>query len=657
MDITRRKTLNEMIDESEDLKLRWQQLDGLPVGSSEHAQILDGTASVLAGWVPQGRFMSPGTPERRALRSMLDYWVGRLGDQGRGEEGIETIESFDPEAGVVLDVDRCPYPGLLPYDANDRACFFGREALVEQVRDHLDLPGSRIFLIVGSSGSGKSSLALAGVIPKLAERYAGEWLFAPRMTPGIHPMANLAASVAAAIGKPEESMALEKALVAAPAEARELVGRACESKPLLLLVDQLEELLTLCLDGKERAAFAAVLVSLSDSKPSGDGFACRTLLTLRADYKTRLESSEARPLYVRLVDERNSVDMTSIGFADIRRAIQQPADAVGLRFVPSALIDSLASQTAGLANGLPLLQFALQLLWATRPGYEKGQPKDLVTEAMVKALPDVQRALGQVADGLYEGFNAVQKRLCERLMQELIVLDDTYEEPLRRRRDEAELVKVLHTHYPDPADTDCVLEAFVKAHLIQRFGVKPATQIEVAHEALLRHWERIHKLLNSDAVKGRLHLIKEVGKAAEQWDKNGRRNGYLTLPAERLALAVEHDSDGWFADPLPKDFIAACHRRQIEAQQQAQQVELAKEQAKAAVLASQRLRTKVWGFGSGLAALLTLVVAWGYTASDLQRKGKSDALASRAILLNDQDPALSVHIALTALREDASNAK
>ena len=350
-----------------------------------------------------------------------------------------SLAEFDPSAGVPLTVE-CPYPGLDPYTQSRRGSFFGREGLIASCVAHLEQAGNRILLIIGASGSGKSSLALAGILPRLEELHQGEWLFGPRLTPGAHPLAALAESVAQVIRRPEQVAEIQHCLAAEPERALGRLSELCQERPLMLLIDQFEELLTLCRDAVEQRAFAQVLCALSDQSTTAGGFTCKVLLTLRTDHLARFESNDAlQPLHMRLVSADNDCYISGIGFSDIRRAIKEPADQVGLRFVPPDLIDRLASQTAGLANGLPLLQFALRRLWETRPKNSLGEPLDLITEEMVHDLPDVERALGTVAAGIYRTFTDSQKRVCERLLQELVVLDESFEEPLRRRRNEAEL--------------------------------------------------------------------------------------------------------------------------------------------------------------------------------------------------------------------------
>ena len=236
---------------------------------------------------------------------------------------------------------------------------------------------------------------------------------------------------------------------------------------------------------------------------------------------------------------------------------------MGLRFCPTGLIDQLASQTAGLANGLPLLQFALRRLWDTRPRNAQGEPLDLITEEQVNALPDVQRALGTVADGIFQQFTPAQRRICERMLQELVVLDENFEEPLRRRRNEAELTAVLHTRLPAAAeDVATVIEQFAKAGLLRRFGDGSQRQIEVAHEALLRHWEHINRLVTGERVKEQLHLVKQVGREAAEWVSRGKPEGYLNLRGERLERALEYAKDGWLAEIETTEYVEACDARE-----------------------------------------------------------------------------------------------
>jgi WD40 repeat protein/tetratricopeptide (TPR) repeat protein len=632
-----RKSLDELSDESEKFEKRFERL---VTGEGDEAA-RSGLIGEITGWMraaaAQGRFIPLASADRRALKSLLEYWSLRLREQDLHLDGVDLLADFDPSAGVVLTAD-CPYPGLAPYTEDRHGSFFGRETSIAAYVARLEDVGNRILLIIGASGSGKSSLALAGILPRLAERHGGAWLFAPRMTPGAHPLAELAESCAHAIRHPDQAQAIEHSLAARPGEALGRVGELCGGKPLMLLIDQFEELLTLCRDGTEQRGFADVLCALSDPGSSAGDFSCRILLTLRTDHLARLESSNAlKALHTRLVGEGNADHLSAIGFTEIRRAIKQPAEQVGLRFVPATLVDQLASQTAGLANGLPLLQFALRRLWDTRPTNKSGEPLDLITEEQVKSLSDVQHALGMVADGIFQTYSPSQKQICERLLQELVVLDESFEEPLRRRRKEAELRGVLDARFPATGDVDTVIRDFVSAGLLRRFGEMPDCQLEVTHEALLRHWEHINRLVTGAEVKERLHLIKQVGREASDWVSRNRADGYLSLRGERLDHAVTCAMDGWLAEACSAEYVEACRNREAaeklseeRAREERERADAAERAREKADLRAERFRRYASQLAALVVFLLASVLAVGWLIADMHAvDAKREAFARK----------------------------
>ena len=145
-----------------------------------------------------------------------------------------------------------------------------------------------------------------------------------------------------------------------------------------------------------------------------------------------------------------------------------------------------------------------------------------------------------MADGIFQQFTPAQRKICERMLQALVVLDENFEEPLRRRRNEAALTGVLQTRLPgEEGDVGTVIGRFVQAGLLRRFGEGSQCQVEVAHEALLRHWEHINRLVTGERVKEQLHLVKQVGREAPMVSR-GKPEGYLNLRGERLERAIEY---------------------------------------------------------------------------------------------------------------------
>jgi len=650
-----RKSLDNFSDESERFEERFESLLAGPHDEAESDALIAEITQWMKACARQGLYIPPASAERRAFRSLLERWSSRLRDQGHYVEEVDTLLDFDPKAGFVL-TGECPYPGLEPYDEDRRARFFGRESLIESSVRHIELQGHRILLIIGASGSGKSSLAMAGILPQLLERHGDDWLFGPRMTPGAQPLSELAVVVANAIGEPDHAQEIERELAADPNGASDQLAALCRDKPLMLFVDQFEELLTMCRDVGEQSTFAQVLCALSKPGVSSDGFSCRILLTLRTDHLARFESNSAlQPLHMRLVGEDNQHYLSAIGFEDIKRAIKGPADEVGLRFLPATLIDELASQTAGLSNGLPLLQFALRQLWQTRPTNDAGEPLDIVNEEMVKRLPDVERALGTVADNLFRTFSMPQQRICERLFLELLVLDESFEEPLRRRRNEAEIVQVLEAHFPYPGEAANVIDRFVAAGLLRRFGEEPTGQLEVAHEALLRHWDHIYRILTGAEVKERLHLVKQIGREAGDWATHNRSHDYLSLRGERLVQATRFAADGWLAEADAAAYVEACRFREEEekqheriAQEEKERADLAQKAREAAELRALRARRDLWRLAVLAVLVITALLGWAWYQVD--KETFAQELAVTAQLELDRNSQGSLLLTLEAAR-------
>jgi WD40 repeat protein len=635
MKSNRLKSLDEFSDESELFEERFEQLPAGKEGELQRAQLIAEITRWMRECAGQGRFVPTASAERRAFQSLLERWNSRLREQGHYVEDIDFLADFDPGAGVVLTGD-CPYPGLDPYTEDRRPRFFGREAQVSACVAHLEQKGNRILLIIGASGAGKSSLALAGVLPQLAERHGESWLFSPRFTPGAYPLAELSVAVAQAIGQPEQASAVEHALSTNPSGALSQIAALCQHRPLMLFIDQFEELLTMCPDANEQSVFAQVICALSEPTVLSSGFACRTLLTLRQDHLGRFESNNAlTQLYVRLAVKVNQRHLFPIGFNDIKRAIKGPADDVGLRFVPATLIDQLASQTAGLSNGLPLLQFALRRLWDTRPRSETGEPLDLITTEMVQRLPDVKGALSAVANSIFCTFSDLQQRVCERLLLELVLLDESFEEPLRRRRNEVELTQVLEGRFQHSGDVATVIERFVSAGLLRRFGEGPNSRLEVAHEALLRHWDRISSLLNSAVVKERLHLVKQITREAADWREHGESIDYLSLRGERLSRAIASAAEGWLAEAELTPYVDACREQEeaqkrrdklaTEAKRRAEAAEQAREEAE---FQTKRAQLRIWRMAAIVVLVLAAAIAWAFSRE--QRKSSAQELAMAA---------------------------
>lgn len=548
------------------------EFNRLSKDTPEFEQWWQHTLDWLNRCVAYGRYLDDGSPDRRALQGRVDYWTSLLGMHGITVD-IDRIAKCDLQAGVPLDADS-PYPGLKAYDESWHGAFYGRDTETDVCVARII--ANRILVIIGGSGSGKSSLALAGVLPKLKNAQP-DWQIINPFTPGVNPFESLASALANTLDRAADAKEIAKKLLEHSKNAQsvleELFG---SSASIFLLIDQFEELFTICTDPVEQEAFSSLLCGLLSQSGSvhnsSADFSCRMLLTLRTDHQTRFED-KGIPLYryVTGIKESHGIfSLSPIGFVSIREAIDTPARKVGLRFLPPKLIDALANQAASLVDGLPLLQFALERLWDLRPSsppvlddkgtvIEPARKLDFINQETFDKLPDVQGALGKVAEQIYLSLDSQQKELCERLMLELVLLDENFEQPLRRRRPKKEILNILVQEWPEEA-VDQVIKAFLDQGLLRKSGDNNAV-FEVAHEAMFRNWPTFREWIGGSKTKTRLHAIKSIGREADEWQNHAKSQDYLKLTGEPLKAAQQYVSEYWLMDQDVKEYVEASIKK------------------------------------------------------------------------------------------------
>ena len=380
---------------------------------------------------------------------------------------------------------RCPFRGLASFRPEDRPFFFGREALVENLLDRIE--AYPFLAVLGPSGSGKSSLVLAGLVPALAQRSPGcseEGIFA-YLTPGADPLPRL-----------------EAALASAPDCA-------------LVVVDQFEELFTLCRDESKRAEFIQRILSLRPAQ--------RVVLTMRADFW-----GECAP-YPALKDEMQAHQelVAPLDPAGLRRAIEQQAAAVGLRF-EADLAEDILDDVQGEPGAMPLLQHALLLLWERRHGR-------WLRSAEYREFGGVQQAIAHTADGIYLKLGQAEQDGVRNIFLRLTRLDEDIQ-PAIERRDTRRRV-ALDELIPAGSERDLTVELvnrLADARLVVT-GVDPVSgqqEVEVAHEALIRYWKRLQNWLEED--RSTLRRGERVREAAQQWQESQRDESLLVHRGSRL---------------------------------------------------------------------------------------------------------------------------
>ncbi|AKT41074.1 protein kinase domain-containing protein [Chondromyces crocatus] len=468
----------------------------------------------------------------RRLASVVDRCLRRDPAEryASGDELREALEQLITATRNTAMPEGNPYRGLLPFDAEHRALFFGRTAEIGAVLDRLRAEPA--VMIAGDSGVGKSSLCSAGVIPLVLDGALGDgrtWttLRVPRSK------RRFAAALARILGEEEER---SLARLADPiALARDVHRRLGPGQGLLLYLDQVEELLTLT-SPEEAQTLGEALGQLASRAPC-----VRLLMTVRSDFLTRaatipgLGDVLARGLYL----------LRPLAADRISEAIVGPARAKGVAFESTALIDKLAASTSS-AEGLPLLQFALAELWDAR-----AHPDAPITEAALDAIGGVAGALARHGDGVLLGLPEDQRSTARRLLLALVTLEGT-----RAKRSEAELFA------GDPSAREA-LEALVRGRLLVMQQSDEGTTIEIAHEALLRGWGTLRRWL--DEQQGSRPVRHRLEAAAAEWERLGGTRDALWggRQLEEATLLDEGD-----LGPRARDFLQSS-RHAVRGQRRA----------------------------------------------------------------------------------------
>ena len=471
----------------------------------------------------------------------------------------------------------CPYKGLVAFEPEDSELFFGREELVSSLVQRLE--ESAFLAVVGPSGSGKSSLVRAGVVPELE---CGEKrVRIAIIEPGEHP--------------------LEKIVAVQGAD--------------LIVVDQFEEVFTLCRDEEERSAFVDGLL---DAAEQGS----RVVVVLRADFYGHCAS---HPRLAAALENRQALvgPMTE---EELRQAIERPAEQAGLVLEPG-LADSIVRDIAGEPGALPLLSHSLLETWKRRSGR-------MLTILGYLQSGAVRGAIAKTAETVYqESLTPEQKTLARNIFLRLTELGEGTEDTRRRVR-----VGELTPRPEQAGDVDEVLRVLVDARLVT---VGEGT-VEVAHEALIRHWPTLRAWLDEDR-EGRL-VHRRLTEAAQEWETLGKEPGAL-YRGTRLAAAAEwaerHDDE---LNELEREFLGAARGAELS------EVEAARRR-------NRRLRILV----AALALLLLSALAAGgfalvqrSDAQDKARVAQAGRLAAQSREAAGQHPDLALLLALEAGRLDDS---
>ncbi|WP_328666127.1 helix-turn-helix domain-containing protein [Streptomyces sp. NBC_00322] len=562
-------------------------------------------------------------------------------DAGRG-----TGAAAGPGSG-----GECPYQGLSAFTSHDAGWFFGRERVTATLVDRVfERIGGGPLLLVAPSGGGKSSLLNAGLVPALRRRGAfpmpgAEAWPVVMFTPTAHPLDELLDCTGKVLGTSLDIAAQELQdrphvlLDAVRTMSAPPPGGPGDREPppnrLVLLVDQFEELFTLCADEAERRAFVSVLSAVATSGPAaGEQSPAVVVLGVRADFSGHcLDVPELASVFTDAL-----FVLPPMSMEELQESITRPAELAGLTLEPGLV--QLLLRDAGLRNepgrpphhtppgALPLLSHTLRATWQQRDG-------STLTVAGYERTGGIQGAIARTAEDVFARLYPVEQKTIRRILVRLVHVADGAG-PTRRRMSRTSLMEQL-------VDTDgaaAALDAFVRARLI----TLDRDTVEITHEALLHAWPRLHGWINADRAGLLIH--QQLAHDAGEWEREGRDPSHL-YRGSRLAAAR-----GWADDLDGRTQLTPLEGKFLQSSQAEQRS--AEERARRQVRQQRRLMAT-------LAVLLLLAVTAGALAYH-QRAGalaqgrvaRSQALAAQSISLAAGQPEASLLLAEQAYRTSAT---
>ena len=542
-------------------------------------------------------------------------------------QALESDTDDAPSEDVALDrLDpqlANPYMGLLAFDDGDADRFFGRESLVNELVERLGGQSlrSRCLVVVGPSGSGKSSVVRAGLVPAIrsgAVARSADW-FTTTLTPGTDPFESLEVALLRIAVNPPPSLVgqLRNGARGVLRGARRCLGS--DDDRLLIVIDQFEEVFSSASSDDANSFMEALSVAVEDPTTP-----VRLVITLRADYYHRpLE----HPAFARLVKE-TSVEVTPLAGDEMERAIVEPARGLGVEFEPG-LAARIAAEAVGQPSPLPLLQYTLSELFERRAG---GR----LTANAYQEIGGLSGALSARAEGIYAEADEFHRGALRRVFGRMIS-PGAESADLRRR------VPVAGFHHDLSATS--VINSLGRARLVtfDRDSVTREPTVEVAHEALLREWPRLVGWLAQDVDL--LRSVDAVAGAATVWDEGGRaesdlyRGGRLDNAAQLADSAAEH--------------LRLIDREFIDASSSAAEIERRDEER-----GVRRLRQLVGGVGVALVIALVAggVALWqrndARAATERSQEANAEAEVATLIRRSSEatDPKLAILLALEAQR-------
>jgi len=455
--------------------------DIVPVGEK------DGIITATELYVYLRSELENKTIEARLRQTPLLFPLPR---HDKGEFIFLTSEFKDNLEGVPR---HSPYKGLSSFSETDSALFFGREHITRELASHI--AQEQFIVLSGASGTGKTSLIQAGVIPLLKEE---GFSVLPTLRPGSNPLATLSG-------------------------VSEQLSNSEEGKPVLLVVDQFEELITRTLDEAERQDFQAELRGMLKDHPS-----LHLVLGVRSDFEPQFFNDALGDKW-----KEARFPITPLSPEEIRKVIIQPANQLVYSFEPESLVDQIVSEVSQAPGVLPLLSFTLDELYHAQK--DSAEATNVFTEAQYQRLGGVIGALQNRANQVYDSLSELEKGTMKRIMLRMVSLEGG--ESAGKR---AYVEDLFYEDLQENHRVENVLSHLVNSRLIvQSSDVQDKAYIEPAHDALIRSWGKLWEWIK-EVGEERIFLSARLNQASKEFLKQGENEDYLWDDNPRLTF-LEQD--------------------------------------------------------------------------------------------------------------------
>lgn len=449
----------------------------------------------------------------RMLRLYEPVTFVSLDDEGALHRLVCGIQGQPPGPQEPADIP-CPYPGLDPFREDMSQYFYGREDEIRQLQQRLET--APFVLVMGPSGSGKSSIVLAGLLPHLKDSNGTSSTYhIHTLTPGREPVQSLARTI-----DPERRKELAESLAADPQELIRIVQDVLVKQPehvrqLLFVVDQFEETFTLCNSAEQRDTF---IHSLLHACKAGDS-AVKVVFALRSDFYTPCFD------YPQLIDTRYHLPIAPLRGKQLRRAIEDSARTAGLYF-QRGLVDTLLDHAGDEPGILPLIQYTLRQLFNERNG------RWLTADAYHTLLGGVRGVIATRAEAalarLKDNPNLDPKQaepIVRRILLRLVQVSEN-SPPTRQ-----EVVKQEFFWASDTEEQRALIEAGLQLLIQERLltsdkdEASDSVRINLAHEVIIKSWKRLADWVDESMED--LLTRRRVEEAAREWEKSDRDDSLL----------------------------------------------------------------------------------------------------------------------------------